>query len=386
MSRVTKAVAGASVGLMLAVPAAHAQHHSHPPAQQDHSLHRAKSGTRAAATQQQADSGANAQLEAARPANDRAGSASGADHSKMGHSEMDHSGMDHSKMGHSQVDQSTTDHSKMDHSKVGHSAMDHSGMGHHQADSSAAPSHPSIHDRPPPTGLPVPAPTDEDRAAAFPDVHGHTTHDQRVVHFVQFNRLEAWNDDGEAGQAWEGHAWVGTDHHKLWLRTEGEREDGETVSADIEVLYGRPVAAWWDFVAGVRHDFQPGGSQTFAAIGVMGLAPYKFELQATAYIGQAGRTEARIEAEYETLLTNRLVLQSLVEATLHGQDDEGRGVGSGLGTVEAGMRLRYEITRRFAPYVGVAWERAYGNTADLRREEGHALEETRVVAGVRVWF
>jgi copper resistance protein B len=263
------------------------------------------------------------------------------------------------------------DHSQMDHSRMDHSGMDHSAM---------------AHDRPPPTGLPLPPLTDADRAAAFPDVHPHTTHDQRVVSFVQFNRLEARDVHNGSGQAWEGHAWVGTDHHKLWLRSEGEREGGHTESADLEVLYGRPIAPWWDLVAGVRHDFQPGGSQTFAAIGVMGLAPYKFEVEATAYVGESGQTAARVEAEYETLLTNRLILQSLVEATAYGRDDARRGIGSGLGTVEAGLRLRYEITRKFAPYVGIAWERAYGATADLRREEGERIDDTHLVAGIRFWF
>jgi copper resistance protein B len=290
------------------------------------------------------------------------------DHSKMDHSKMDHSKMDHSKMDHSKMDHSKMDHSKMDHSKMDRSKMDHSG---------------ATADRPPPTGLPVV--TDADRAAAFPDVEVHTAHDNRVVHKVQFNRLEASRDDGESGQAWEGHAWVGNDSHKLWLRSEGEREHGHTESADLEVLYGRPIAPWWDLVAGVRHDFQPDG-QTFAAIGVMGLAPYFFEVEATAYVGESGQTAARVEAEYETLLTNRLVLQSLVEATAFGNDDERRGIGSGLSTLEAGMRLRYEITRRFAPYVGIAWERAYGRTADLRLDDGEPVEDTRVVAGIRFWF
>lgn len=242
------------------------------------------------------------------------------------------------------------------------------------------------HDRPPPTGLPVRPITDADRAAAFQDLEVHTAHDQRVVTFVQFNRLEGWNEDGESGQAWEGHSWTGTDHHKLWLRTEGEREAGHTESAELEVLYGRPIAPWWDLVAGLRHDFQPGGSQTFAAIGVMGLAPYKFEVEATAYLGESGQTAARVEAEYETLITNRLILQWLAEAAFHGRDDERRGIGSGLGSVEAGARLRYEFTRKFAPYVGVAWERAYGRTADLQLEEGGHVEDTKLVAGVRFWF
>jgi copper resistance protein B len=152
------------------------------------------------------------------------------------------------------------------------------------------------------------------------------------------------------------------------------------------VLYGRSIATWWDVVAGIRHDFKPGASEDFAAIGVVGLAPYKFEVEATAYIGQSGQTAARFEAEYETLLTNRLILQPLAEVNLYGNDDPQRGIGSGLSTLETGLRLRYEVTRRFAPYIGVVREQAFGRTADLRREEGNPTNDTRLVAGIRIWF
>jgi len=203
---------------------------------------------------------------------------------------------------------------------------------------------------------------------------------------VQFDRLEAWDGDHGSGHGWEASAWYGGDAQRLWLRSEGEREGGRTHAADLELLYWRPLGRWWDGVAGVRQDLAPGGSQTWLALGVMGLAPQWFELQATAYLGRSGRTAARAEAEYEVLLGSRLVLQSLLELTAYGEDDPERGVGSGLSTAEAGLRLRYEFTRRFAPYLGVAWERAYGDTARLRRAAGERTDDTRLVAGVRFWF
>jgi copper resistance protein B len=233
---------------------------------------------------------------------------------------------------------------------------------------------------------PIPTLTDADRAAAIPPPEDHPVHDNAIHSFVTLNRLEAFDAEEGAGLEWEAQAWIGTDLDKIWLRSEGERVDGHTEAADIEVLYGRPIARWWDLVAGVRHDFQPGGSQDFAAIGVLGLAPYKFEVAATAYVGESGQTAARIEIEYETLLTNRLILQPLVEANFHGKDDARRDIGSGLSTVEAGLRLRYEITRQFAPYVGVVREQAFGRTADYRREAGEDSDGTRLVAGVRIWF
>ena len=233
---------------------------------------------------------------------------------------------------------------------------------------------------------PIPVLTDADRAAAAPPPSDHPVHDNTIQDYTVFDRLEGWNADPGTGFEWEGESWIGTDRNRLWLRTEGERRNSRTEEADLEVLYGHSVARWWDVVAGLRHDFKPGDSQDFAAVGVMGLAPYKFEVAATAYLGQSGQTAARFEAEYETLFTNRLILQPLVEADFYGHDDARRGIGSGLSSLEAGLRLRYEITRRFAPYIGVVYERAYGRTADFRRAEGEDINETRLVAGIRIWF
>jgi len=268
----------------------------------------------------------------------------------------------------------------VDHAAMGHAMpppgepVDHAAMAHH---ATHAPDQPVT---------PIPALTDADRAAAIPPPDDHPVHDNAIHSFVLFNRLEAFDADAGRGQEWEGQAWIGTDRDRLWLRSEGERSGGHTETADVEVLYGRPIARWWDLVAGVRHDFQPGGSQDFAAVGVLGLAPYKFEVEATAYVGESGQTAARLEVEYETLLTNRLILQPLVEANFHGRNDERRDIGSGLGTIEAGLRLRYEITRQFAPYIGVVREKAFGRTADYRPAAGGDSADTRVVAGVRVWF
>lgn len=292
---------------------------------------------------------------------------------------MDHSsmqGMDHSQMGQPGTQpaegQPADDGMQgMDHSSM--QGMDHSQMGH----TMPAPTQPRE---------PIPALTDADRAAAFPDVAGHAVHDRAVTSYFLFNRLEAFDADEGTGFQWEGQGWIGGDINRLWLRSEGERVGGLTESADLEVLYGRGIARWWDLVAGVRHDFKPGESQSFAAIGIQGLAPQKFEVEATAYVGERGQTAARFEVEYELLLTNRLILQPLVEVNLFGKNDPARGIGSGLSTAEAGLRLRYEFTRKFAPYIGVVYERAYGGTADFRRDEGEDIDDTRLVIGLRTWF
>ena len=231
-----------------------------------------------------------------------------------------------------------------------------------------------------------PALTDADRAAAFPDLHGHDMSghmdDDPFVWMVMADRFE-WQQ-GDAF-AWEGTAWLGHDRGGLWLRSEGEREPGHGTEGSIEALWGKPVDAWWDVLAGVRHDTGHDG-QDWLAVGVQGLAPYKFEVQATAYLGERGQSMLQAEVEYELLLTNKLILQPRIEATAHGRNDAARGIGSGLGEVDAGLRLRYELRREFAPYIGI--ERAYrfGKTADFARAAGDDAHETRWVVGLRFWF
>ena len=236
----------------------------------------------------------------------------------------------------------------------------------------------------------LPEPTAAERAAAFPDLgdmdmRDHMQEDPLIATLL-FDQLE-WRDAGDdAGLAWNLRGWVGRSNDRIWLRSEGERGDGSTEYANLELLWGRPTGPWWDVVAGVRHDFGEGPARDWLALGVQGIAPYKFEIEATAYIGTSGRSAARIEAGYELLLTNRLILQPEVEVNLHGRSDPERGIGAGLSTAEAGLRLRYEFTRQFAPYIGAVHERAFGNTADLRRGAGEPVDDTQVVAGIRVWF
>lgn len=284
------------------------------------------------------------------PAEDRERPSANTDHAGMNHGDMDHAGMDHSKM----------NHAGMDHSKT--------------VDAASEPV------------TPIPPITDADRAAASRPLKHHMSHGSGIHQFHRVDRLETWNAEEGAGLHWEAEGWIGTDTDRLWLRSEGEREDGRTQAADLELLYGRSVSPWWDVVAGVRHEVRPGDGRTFAAVGIMGLAPQKFEVEATLYAAGDGQTAFVVEAERELLLTNRLILQPMIEAGFNGRTEHARGIGAGLGDIEIGLRLRYEITRRFAPYIGVVHERAFGETADLRRRHGERADETRVVAGIRFWF
>ena len=233
---------------------------------------------------------------------------------------------------------------------------------------------------------PIPPLTDADRAAVYNAPGGHVVHDSGINSLFVINQLE-WqgSDDGRA-VGWDGKGWMGGDIDRLWLRTEGERAKGKTEKAEVQALWGHAISPWWDVVAGMRQDFKPGDSQSWAAFGLQGMALYNFEAEATLFVGEGGQTAARLEGDYDILLTNRLVLQPTAEANFYGKNDPGRGIGSGLAQTEVGVRLRYEIRREFAPYVGVTWNRAYGQTAEYARDEGEDRSEVRWVLGVRLWF
>jgi copper resistance protein B len=232
----------------------------------------------------------------------------------------------------------------------------------------------------------VPALTDEDRAAAFPDVEGHAVHDRAVHSFVLVDQLEWQAGSEEQGLNVDSRGWIGRDRDRFWFRAEGDREGGRTGTAQVHLLYGRQISRWWDLIVGLREDVRPGPAQAWAAVGVQGLAPYWFEVEATAYVGASGRTHARLEVEYELLLTNRLILQPLLDVEVFGKADPRRGIGSGLSTTEAGFRLRYEVRRELAPYLGVTWDRQWGKTADFAARAGEDVGGTRFVTGLRLWF
>ncbi|PJJ96747.1 copper resistance protein CopB [Lysobacteraceae bacterium NML91-0213] len=339
---------------------------------------------------------AGAHAQHAHPAQAR-GAASGCtpEHAAMGHCTMpgdaSHDAERHD--GHGATSGCTPEHAAMGHCTMpddaSHDAERHDG---HGATSGCTPEHAAMGHCTMPSAAPaepltpIPPVTDADRAAAFPQLHHHAMeHASPVTTKVYLERLEAWDADHGTGQSWEAKVWIGGDIHRLWLRSEGERMGGSTGSADVEALYGRSVTPWWDLVAGVRQDTRP-ASRTWGAFGVQGLAPYLFEVSATAYVGSGGQVQVKAEAEYDVRFTNRLVLQPLLEVTASLEDEPEEGIGSGLNKVETGLRLRYELSRRFAPYVGLVHERSFGDTADYARAAGGHARDTRVVAGLRGWW
>lgn len=260
----------------------------------------------------------------------------------------------------------------------------------HQHGTAQPPSPPaedhSAHQTPaPPLPAFIPPVTDADRQAAFPDVQGHSVHDGAVNYFVLFDQFEGQAGDGPEGVSWDTKGWVGTDRNRLWFRSEGDRS-GRLEQAQTNLLYGRAISRWWDVIAGVRLDTLPDTPRTAVAFGVQGLAPYWFEVEASAYVETSGRTHVRIETEYDLLLTNRLVLQPLVEFEIYGRADLERRIDAGLSTGELGLRLRYELRREFAPYVGMVWNRKFFGTADLAEAAGDRTSGARLAVGVRFWM
>ncbi|MEQ1802346.1 MAG: copper resistance protein B [Gammaproteobacteria bacterium] len=206
---------------------------------------------------------------------------------------------------------------------------------------------------------------------------------QAMVLLDQFE----WQDAKEGDAvAWDLEAWAGTDRDRVLLRAEGERVDGETEENRLELLWRRPVSSRWDLVAGLRQDLEPASARSYAAAGVQGLAPGWIHVEATAYFGERGQGAITLRAGPELLLTNRLLLVPLVELDAYSRDDEANGIGNGPSRLTAGLRMRYEIRREVAPYLGVEWSGKLGDTGDLARQAGKSVRDARWVAGLRLWF
>jgi copper resistance protein B len=217
--------------------------------------------------------------------------------------------------------------------------------------------------------------------------YGAPVDDERVYVHGTLDQLEFRAGAGPSDLRWEGEAWVGTDTDRLWLKGEGERDGGGEVSdGRWEALYSRPVTPWFDAQAGLRYDLDSRPGRAWAAFGVEGLAPYAIAVDAAAYVGGDGRLAARAMFSQDQRLTQRLILSPEVELDLYSRDDPRRRVGAGLSDLDAGLRLRYEITRKVAPYLGLVYEGRFGRTADLLRAAGEPTGGVKLAVGLRSWF
>ena len=211
--------------------------------------------------------------------------------------------------------------------------------------------------------------------------------DMRVTTVI-IDRLEAGFGDGEETYLWDAQGWTGGDINRFWWKSEGEGDfDGGLEEAEFQALYSRAVKPFWDVQVGVRQDYRPDGEDTtHLVLGFQGLAPYWWEIDAAAFLSTEGDLTARVEAEYDQRITQRLILQPRFEIDVSASDMPELEVGSGLSSVEAGLRLRYEFRKEFAPYLGVEWSRAFGATADYIEARGGEVDDTRFVVGLKAWF
>ncbi|WP_226698505.1 copper resistance protein B [Qipengyuania flava] len=310
-------------------------------------------------------------------------------HSAMDHSQMDHSSMHHSQMDHltmsqdAGTDQQATgeqvDHSTMDHSTMDHSAMGHGGM---PADIPSGPSPAAARSGP------------ASAADAYWGVEAMNEARERLRHeqggqqyfWFQGDRVEYRSREDADGYLFDLQGYYGGDLDKFWFKSEGEGSFGEEIEgAEVQALYSRAIAPFFDLQAGIRQDFAP-IDRTYAVVGIQGLAPYLFEIDAAAFLSDKGDLTARVEAELDQRITQRLVIQPRVEASFSAQDVPELGIGAGLDSIEAGVRLRYHVAREFAPYIGIDQEWRIGKSANYARNEGEDPSVTNYVVGVRFWF
>jgi copper resistance protein B len=282
----------------------------------------------------------------------------------------------------------------MDMSPTAACSAEHAAMGHCTPASSDGPAAPAGTDQPAGTA-PPPAPPTTLAAVRFYDPATMATANRMMrdehggMRFSQilFNLAEVQVRNGRDGYRWDGAGWFGGDIHRLVVKTEGEGGFGDRVeAAEVQALYSRALDPYWNLQAGVRQDLGAGAKRTYAALGVEGLAPYWFDVEGTLFLSDKGDVLARAEAWYDQRITQRAILQPRVELNLAAQDMPGSRIGAGLSTAELGLRLRYEIRRELAPYVGLSWERRYGATARYARSDGDRTGGVSLALGVRAWF
>ncbi len=285
-----------------------------------------------------------------------------------------------------------------DHGAMDHSGMDHSSMGHGAAQA-PAPAAMAPASRDDAHTDHAGAPPDSPPVGSLPSSDGAAErgYDSYGIHPHMMDNAPAWqvlfdkfgvsrNRDGQNALQWDGRYWYGTATDRLLLKSEGERESGGGSQGKVEAFWSHAVSPFWDLQLGARRDIGTGPKRNWAAIGIEGVLPYNIELETTAYVGASGRTALALKAEYDLLLTQRLIFTPELEASLYGKSDPARGVGSGLSSGSLSLRLRYEVTREFAPYIGVSFDRKFGQTARYASDAGDSRSQTALIAGVRFWF
>lgn len=297
--------------------------------------------------------------------------------------------VDHSKMNHGPTSDAVMDHGAMDHGTMGEMPMP-------AAEGEAAPEGMAMSGTALPAGSapPPPVPTDRYADRQFPPdemarAHAEMMKESGGLNFgaAFLNIAEYQAHRGRDGYRWDGEAWYGGDINRLWIKSEGEGELRRGLdSGEVQLLYSHAIDPYFNLQAGVRQDIGPSPRRTYATIGFEGLAPGMFEVEGGVFLSNKGEVIGRVEGYYDQRITQRLVFQPRVEINFSAQDIPEIAIGSGLSNVELGARLRYEIKRQFAPYIGVSYYRKLGDTASYARARGEDVHATSFVAGVRFWF
>ena len=153
-----------------------------------------------------------------------------------------------------------------------------------------------------------------------------------------------------------------------------------------QFLYSRAVTTYFDLQGGLRSDLDSRPTRNWAAFGIQGLAPYFFDLELTGFVSGQGHLAAKLQGSYDLLITQRLILQPQIELNIYSKADPARLTGPGFSDIDTGLRLRYEFSRQFAPYIGVVYEGKFGQTANFVRQAGESTGDVRFVFGIRAWF
>ena len=210
--------------------------------------------------------------------------------------------------------------------------------------------------------------------------------DDPIVTKVMIDQLETRVTNGDDPLVLEASAWIGKDLNKFVIKADVEQVKGVTEELELQALYSRAIDPYWDFQVGLRQDQKPTPVRNWLALGFSGVAPYWFEVDSTLFIGESNRVALRLKAEYEVMITQKWVLSPEIEVNLYSKDDAETGAGTGLANTQLGLRLRYEVKREFAPYIGINWNKMYGNTANFAKNAGSNVESSQIVAGIRAWF
>jgi copper resistance protein B len=232
------------------------------------------------------------------------------------------------------------------------------------------------------------APQPSGKATSSPPGLEPPVKDNPIFMHVLLGQFEGRTSGPNNELRWDAEGWIGTDTNRLWLKSEGFSNNGTFSDGDHEALYDRPIPhmRFFDAQVGVRADLDSGPTRTWAAVGIEGLAPYRFEFAPTLYIRDGGHVAGRVTGSYDLLLTQRWIVQPEAEVNFYSKDDPSRRIGSGVADLDTGVRLRYEVSRKFAPYIGYAYSGKYGSTARYSRQAGETTSDHRFVLGLRLWY